>query len=183
MKKNIARTLSLLFVCWFRLRYGKRIRFGKNTIINHRFMMRGRGRLVIGNDVNMWAHKEKNEFITLGREALIEIGDRCRLNGISVQCKSRVSVGDDCLAGSALIMDTDYHSVRFETRNDPAAVKVSPVKIKKRVWLAGQCAVLKGVTVNDDAVVGFRAVVTKDVPAGTIVAGNPAREVANINQK
>jgi acetyltransferase-like isoleucine patch superfamily enzyme len=181
MKKIIALKIGNLFTYWFRLRYGKRISFGKNTILNGRFAFRGKGRLVIGDDVNMWAHKEKNEFITLDEDAVIEIGDRCRLNGISIQCKKRVSVGNDCLIGSAMILDTDYHSIHFEKRNDPQFIKVSPVAIKNRVWLAGQSAILKGVTVHDDAVVGFRAVVAKDVPAQTVVAGNPAREITHID--
>jgi len=128
----------------------------------------------------LWAHKEKNEFITFGADAEIVIGRRNRLNGISVQCKKNVTIGDDCMVGSCMIMDTDFHSIYFEHRDVSEFIKTWPVTIKNRVWLAGQTAILKGVTVHDDAVVGFRAVVTKDVPAKTIVAGNPAREVSKI---
>jgi maltose O-acetyltransferase len=182
MKKTLAIKLSLFIKTWFKLLYGNRIRFGKKTIINHRFSFKGKGKLIIGNNVNLWAHKEKNEFITLSKGALIEIGDGCRLNGLSVQCREHVSIGRDCLIGSALVLDTDYHSVHFEKRNDPDYIRNSPVFIKDRVWLAGQTAVLKGVTVGEEAVVGFRAVVTKDIAPKTIVAGNPAREVAHIEK-
>lgn len=74
-------------------------------------------------------------------------------------------------------MDNDFHSVEFDHRNDPAYIKSKPIVIEDRAWLAGQSAILKGVTVGKDAVVAFRAVVTKDVPEGRIVAGNPAEIV------
>lgn len=52
-----------------------------------------------------------------------------------------------------------------------------PVRIGANVWIGGGAILLPGVTVGDDAVIGAGAVVTRDVPAGTTVAGNPARPV------
>lgn len=50
-----------------------------------------------------------------------------------------------------------------------------PIKIGKNVWIGGGALIMPGVTIGDDALVGAGAVVTKDVPPGTTVAGNPAR--------
>ncbi|GHB20306.1 maltose O-acetyltransferase [Pseudovibrio japonicus] len=50
-----------------------------------------------------------------------------------------------------------------------------PVTIGKRVWIGGAAILMPGVTVGDDAIVGAGSVVTKDVPAGATVVGNPAR--------
>lgn len=50
-----------------------------------------------------------------------------------------------------------------------------PIKIGKNVWIGGGALIMPGVTVGDDALIGAGAVVTKDVPAGATVAGNPAR--------
>ena len=179
-KKALAARLCLPLKWWYSLASGGRIKFGKNVIVNHRFRFTGKGRLHIGDNAILWAHKEPNEFITFGPDALIEVGARTRLNGLSVQCKKHVSIGADCMVGSSMIMDTDFHSIYFDRRDEPEFVKTWPVIIKDRVWLAGQCAILKGVTVHEEAVVGFRAVVAKDVPAKTVVAGNPAREVSKI---
>jgi acetyltransferase-like isoleucine patch superfamily enzyme len=52
---------------------------------------------------------------------------------------------------------------------------VTPVHIGDNVWLGDHATVLKGVTIGDNSVVAARAVVTRDVPANVIVAGNPAK--------
>lgn len=52
-----------------------------------------------------------------------------------------------------------------------------PVKIGANVWIGGGARILPGVTVGDDAIIGAGAVVTRDVPAGATVAGNPARRI------
>ena len=52
-----------------------------------------------------------------------------------------------------------------------------PVSIGRNVWIGGHAIILPGVTVGDDAIIGAGSVVTRDVPAGATVAGNPARPV------
>ena len=195
LKYKIGKGLSGLFRLWFLLRYGSHVSWGKGVIVNHRFKFSGKGKLIIGDDVNLWAHKEPNEFHTYTAEAEIKIGARSRLNGVGIQCRQQVLIGEDCLIGSAVIMDNDFHSVNFEERNGgdggaeaseaantgAAGIKTAPVVIENKVWLAGQCAILKGVTVESEAVVGFRAVVSKDVAMKTVVAGNPAVVVKHLD--
>jgi maltose O-acetyltransferase len=50
-----------------------------------------------------------------------------------------------------------------------------PITIGNNVWFGGHCVVLSGVTIGDNAVIGAGSVVTKDIPAGAVAAGNPAR--------
>ena len=50
-----------------------------------------------------------------------------------------------------------------------------PVRIGRNVWIGGGALILPGVTVGDDAIIGAGSVVTRDVPAGATVVGNPAR--------
>lgn len=180
LKHKIALLLSAFFKSYFKLRYGKKISWGKNVIVNHKFKFGGKGKLIIGDEVNLWAHKEPNEFFTYSTEARIKIGSRTRVNGIGVQCRKSVVIGADCLIGSAVIMDNDFHSIHFEYRNDPQYIKSAEVIIGDRAWLAGQCAILKGVTIGEEAVVGFRAVVSQNVAPKTVMAGNPAMVVKKI---
>ena len=94
-----------------------------------------------------------------------------------------MTVGDDCILGSCTIVDTDHHSVEVDRRGSGADVASRPIVIGRNVWVAGAAAVLKGVTIGDDSVVGYGAVVTTDVPAGVVVAGNPARVVRNLYEE
>jgi maltose O-acetyltransferase len=81
-----------------------------------------------------------------------------------------------------LLVDTDFHSLQRDRSTNPhAPVLSAPICIGPNVWLAGQSVVLKGVTIGANSVVGFRAVVTRDVPADVVVAGNPARVVRQLD--
>ncbi len=180
MKLAIAKFLSAFLRLYFVFKYGNRITWGQGVILNHRFKFSGKGRLIIGENVNLWSHKEPNEFFTFSKDAVIKIGNNCRLNGVTIQSRNSVTIGNDCLLGSTMLIDNDFHSIYFERRNNPLAIKSAPIVIGSRVWVAGQSAILKGVTIGDESVVGFRAVVTKTVPAKKVVAGNPAQIVKEI---
>ncbi len=55
-----------------------------------------------------------------------------------------------------------------------------PITIGDNVWLGGGVIVCPGVTIGDDSVIGAGAVVTKDIPAGVVAVGNPARPVRTL---
>ena len=74
------------------------------------------------------------------------------------------------------ITDTD-HGTRPGDPMRAQPLDTGPVSIGNDVWIAAGVVILKGVTIGDGAVVGAGAVVTKDVPAGTVVAGVPARAI------
>lgn len=176
-KVVLSKTVSAFFRFYFKLRYGKRVQFGQNVILNHRFCLKGPGRLIIGDSVNLWAHEEPNRFFFYDSKAVIKIGSGTRLNGITCHSASSIHIGEKCLIGSATLIDTDFH-----TFNDPQHILfgkplTKPIKIGQGVWLCGQTAILKGVEIGDHAVVGFRAVVTKSFPGHCVIAGNPAQIV------
>lgn len=106
----------------------------------------------------------------------IEVGNNSYMNASLLQCASRITIGDDCaIASDALIQDTDFHPMLdSEGREKQSSI---PICIGNKVWVGAKAIILKGVTIGDGAVVAAGAVVTKDVPAHCIVAGNPARVV------
>lgn len=113
---------------------------------------------------------------------VIEIGDNTRLNGAGLMAASGITIGCNCLLGSVVILDTDFHSIHPDRRTNPhAQACCASITIGSNVWLAGQTAVLKGVTIGENSVVGFRGVVTSNVPPNVTVAGNPARVVKQLD--
>jgi acetyltransferase-like isoleucine patch superfamily enzyme len=159
---------------------GGRRTIGPGFVSNGHLHLRGPGTIRIGARANAWTRAEDNFLTTLSLEAVIEVGDNVRLNGCDIQAAARVTVGDDCILGSCIIVDTDYHSVEPDRREPGAAVVTRPVSIGRNVWVGGKATVLKGVTIGDDSVVGYGAIVVADVPAGAVVAGNPAKVVRRL---
>lgn len=85
-----------------------------------------------------------------------------------------IDIGDDVQIAPAVQLYTATHPL------DPAVRRSGleagrPIRIGDNVWIGGGAIVLPGVTIGDDAVIGAGSVVTRDVAAGMVVAGNPAR--------
>lgn len=182
-KWAIVRLLTTYVIAKYRLRRGDRVVFGSGFQANRKLVIRGPGRVVFGSNVNAWAHEERNVLITFDRDATIRIGSNVRLNGVGLMAKRAITIGDNGILGSTLLVDTDFHSVERDRATNPhAPVASAPIVIDDNVWLAGQTVVLKGVTIGANSVVGFRAVVTRDVPPNVVVAGNPARVVRRLDE-
>jgi len=181
VKPYVVGLVSAFWVRWHKLRKGDRVRFGRNFQTNSKLVLRGPGRVIFADNVNAWSHGEQNVFITYTPDSVITVGDGTRLNGAGVQAYTRVDIGPRCILGSTTIFDTDFHPLDPVRRHDPdAPVPCAPIKIGENVWIAGQSAVLKGVTIGDNSVVAYGAIVTADVPANVVVGGNPARTVKNL---
>lgn len=112
-------------------------------------------------------------------EGEIVLGSFCVLStGVRIRSALSVRVGDDVMmAENVFITDADWHD--HYHRIYPG--KREPVRIGDNVWLGDGACVCKGVTIGDNAIVGARSVVTKDVPANTIVAGNPAKPIGTLD--
>ncbi|MCM2603285.1 sugar O-acetyltransferase [Rossellomorea marisflavi] len=111
----------------------------------------------------------------------ISIGKDVFFNtGCSFQDRGGIHIGDGSLIGMNVSIATLNHGLDMKTRNTTYA---SPVTIGKSVWIGSGSTILPGVTIGDRAVVAAGAVVTKDVPEGTVVAGVPAKVVKTIEEE
>lgn len=90
-----------------------------------------------------------------------------------------VHIGDDVMLAPMVGIYTATHPVDAATRISGVELGY-PITIGNRVWLGGGVTVCPGVTIGDDTVVGAGAVVTKDLPAGVVAVGNPARAVKDV---
>jgi maltose O-acetyltransferase len=110
----------------------------------------------------------------------VEIGDRVRIGAnCSIRAAKKVTIGRDCLiAPWVRIADYNGHPLRPGLKRAGAPTppdEVEPVTVGDNVWIGENAFIQKGVRIGNDSIVGANSVVTKDVPVGTIVMGNPAR--------
>jgi maltose O-acetyltransferase len=105
----------------------------------------------------------------------IRLGDSVFLNfNCVILDVVEVTIGDRTQIGPAVQIYTADHPRDAETRR--AGLEFGrPIRIGSDVWIGGGAILLPGVTIGDGAVIGAGSVVTRDVPTGVTVAGNPAR--------
>ncbi|MDY0912977.1 DapH/DapD/GlmU-related protein [Rathayibacter festucae] len=110
----------------------------------------------------------------------LRLGARVFLNsGCAFQDQGGVTIGDDCLVGHNVVFATLNHGLDPAHRGD---LHPGRIVVGSNVWIGANATLLPGVTIGDDAVIAAAAVVTKDVPAGAVVVGAPARVVRNVRE-
>ena len=149
--------------------------------------LNGTGNIVIGNNVRLSGKPQISFNNRLGEDAEFIIGDNTFIgHGCSFAVAGSVRIGSYCLlAGGVTVADNDGHPLDADRRRRGEPVspeQVKPVVIGDDVWLGRDVMVLKGVTIGRGAVVGAHALVTRDVPANTVVAGNPAKAVKELRE-
>ncbi|SLN02787.1 Galactoside O-acetyltransferase [Corynebacterium xerosis] len=108
----------------------------------------------------------------------IHLGKRVFLNaGCRFQDQGGLHIGDDCLIGHNTVIATLNHDLAPSRRGD---LHPAPVTIGNNVWIGANVTILPGITIGDDAVIAAAAVVTKDVPAKSLVVGSPARVIRTV---
>lgn len=151
----------------------------------------------ISDDVRLGEGVRLSKFINLYG---CEVGDNTKI-GAFVEIQKNAKVGKNCKISShtficegVTIEDNVFigHGVMFINDTYPRATaangelqtesdwKVERTLVKRGASIGSGCAILSGLSIGEDAIVGAGAVVTKDVPAGTIVVGNPARVLRSI---
>ncbi len=110
----------------------------------------------------------------------IHVGKNVFINSCcQFQDQGGIFIGDGALIGHSVVLATLNHGFAPEDRQN---LYHAPIRIGKRVWIGAHATILAGVTIGDDAVIAAGAVVNKDVPAGVVVGGVPAKHIRNIDK-
>ena len=125
----------------------------------------------------------RTKIAVWGRQAdsgAISIGDYVMISpGCRISASDRIVIGDSVMmANGVYITDCDWHDLYDRTAR---SADICPVTIADNVWLGDHSTVLKGVHIGENSVVAAGAVVSRDVPANVVVAGNPAVVVKTLD--
>lgn len=160
--------------------YGRNVHTGSSL-----HSIRGFGHLVLGDNVLVDGKCAFNFAARYTNMARLEIGDN---SGIGHACVmtvgKRITIGRNCrIASQVFLFDAPGHASDPVARmaGQPAAdEEVSPIVIEDNVWIGSRAIIMPGVTIGRDSIVAAGAVVMNNVPAGTLVAGNPARQIRSL---
>lgn len=159
---------------YVRARYAATTRLGPGSYVRGRLLITGAGRVEVGAGV-FFDDRVRPPRIHVAEGATVRIGDHCYVNGLEIHAQADVTIGNRCILGDAQIITTNFHSTRIDRHEADVPVRVAAVQLGANVWLAGQAAVMPGVTIGDDSVVAFRSVIFEDVPPGVIVTSHAQR--------
>ena len=112
----------------------------------------------------------------------ISIGEGCYFNaGTTFIDDWKIEIGKNCLFGPNVTLCTTGHPISPNHRMD--GMYSFPIKIGDTCWIGANVIVLPGVTIGDNTVIGAGSVVTKDIPANVVAAGNPCRVLRQIDER
>jgi acetyltransferase-like isoleucine patch superfamily enzyme len=149
------------------------VKLGRDVKLSHFINLYG---CEIGDETKIGAFVEIQKNATVGK--------RCKISSHTFVCEG-VTIEDNVFVG---------HNVAFINDSFPRATteegglqteadwKVERTLVKKGASIGSGCTILANITIGENALVGAGSVVTKDVPANSIVAGNPARFLRYIDQ-
>ena len=186
-----------------RLRYHG-VELGRHACIYDKiyFKKARTARIVIGSDLTFSSGCGYNPLcrnlrgsVCVDGGATLKIGNHVGMSSPCLWVKSSLTIGNNVkIGGDCILIDNDAHSLDYKIRNsgvrlpDGTSLDVKnaarkPIVIGDDVLIGTRCIILKGVTIGPRSVIGAGSVVTKDIPADCIAAGNPARVIkTNINQ-
>jgi len=149
--------------------------------MNPRYLDISGAKITLGRHVHFMALRDKPVrlavFEGLGS---IDIGDYCLINpGVRISSADSIVIGHSCMfAMNAYLSDADWHDLQHRIF---APGNHSGIVLGNNVWVGDSALICKGVTIGDNSIVGAWSVVTKDVPADVVVAGNPAKIIRQLD--
>ena len=142
------------------------------------------GPVSIGDNITLLGCADKKTRLTVWSDTKdiqgIIIGDHVLISpGVRISAANHISIADSCmLASHVYITDSDWHGIY--DRSMPPKEK-SFVVLEENVWVGDSSIICKGVTIGKNSIIGAGSVVTSDIPANVIAAGNPAKIIKQLD--
>jgi acetyltransferase-like isoleucine patch superfamily enzyme len=162
---------------WAKIYLRKCQKVGAMVTVSKKPLLVNKGYIELGDSVRVWSTINRAK-IFVEKGGVLKVGENSRINGAHISVSQRMEIGKNVrIAPYVIIIDDDYHDIQDHFAETS---KKGNIVIEDDVWLAMSCKILKGVRIGKGSVVATGAVVTKDVPPYTVVAGVPAKVIKNI---
>ena len=126
------------------------------------------------SDLSTWETDKINGELQLGKYILIS-------PGTSIRSAKKIVIGDSTMiASDVTITDSDWHDI-YDRTDYVASPK--EVIIQENVWIGEKSLILKGSKIGKNSIIGAGSVVSGEVPANVVFAGNPAKEIKKLDEK
>lgn len=117
--------------------------------------------------------------------ASLVIGNGCGISSGTIWATASITIGNYVnIGGNCIIIDGDMHNIDWQARRmdrqQQTSFKRKAIVIEDDVWIGANVVILKGVHIGEKAVIGAGSVVTQDIPAGCVAAGNPCHVIRRI---
>lgn len=163
---------------------------GRNVFFSKDAYIVGGKYIEIGDDFSAFSNlrlEAIDKYLHCSYQPFIKIGNNVSFgNDCHIGCINEIIISDGVLLGShVLINDHSHGKTDFISSQRPAdreLVSKGPIHIAKNVWICDGVCVLPSVSIGENAIIGANAVVTKDVPANCVAAGNPAKVIKYLKQ-
>jgi acetyltransferase-like isoleucine patch superfamily enzyme len=115
-----------------------------------------------------------------GNKSMIEIGDNCRVNGAYIHAQKRITIGKNCVIASGVnIMDSNGHELYSNDRTKGRDT-AKEIAIGENVWIGLNAIILKDTYIGDNSVIAAGSVVKGNFPNNSLIQGNPAVTVKQL---
>lgn len=180
MRRMIASIRGHLFTWGCRFSR-KNVSIGKGLTMYCKLEILGDGAVSIGgNCVVSGVIGDNRHYVTIythSSKASVSIGENAQLYAARISSKFEVTIGNDFLMEESGIADTDFHSINSDRGEPTEILEKCRVRVGDRVSIGARSVVCKGTAIGDDVLVYPGSIVSKAVPSGSVVCGNPARRV------
>lgn len=158
--------------------------FGSESTINYPAILQGVKDIYIGNRTTIHANCRMQNYYEDGNNPSIHIGNHCYIGYyFSILNASSVTLGDDVLIASHVLISSENHGVNPESEipymNQSLISKA--VSIGDGCWIGENVCILPGVTIGKKCIIGAGSIVTKSIPDYSTAVGNPARVIKKYN--